>query len=328
MIEAHVYRDGRPTDGPVELSACREALADPHAFVWLDAADPAEDELERFAGTLGLHPLTLEDALHRGQRPKVELFDDYAYVVLRPFVDGGDGPLDREVREVHALVAPRYLATIRFGPTPFVIDPARKRWEAHPDLLASDGGSFALWALADHVVDGYLVVVEALEEAADLLEDDVFDDVTEEADADLQQRLFRRKRDAARLRRLAAPLRPALDLLQEDDRLVGPTMLPYYRDVTEHILRVADLADNVRDLLTSLLEVRVAQVANRMNEVMKKLSAWAGIILVPTLIAGIYGMNFRNMPELSWAEGYPLAIGTMLLSGVILYVVFKRRDWL
>jgi magnesium transporter len=328
MIEAHVYRDGRPVDGPIELAACRAALTDPQAFVWLDAADPTEEELADIAGALGLHPLTLEDALHRGQRPKAELFDDYAYVVLRPFVEGADGPLEWDIREIHALVAPRYLATIRFGPEPFPIDAARKRWEGHPDLLASDGGSFALWALADHVVDGYLVVVEALEEAADLLEDDVFDDVTEESDADLQQRLFRRKRDAARLRRLAAPLRPALDLLQEDERLVGPTMLPYYRDVTEHILRAADLADNVRDLLTSLLEVRVAQVSNRMNEVMKKLSAWAGIILVPTLIAGIYGMNFRHMPELSWGVGYPLAIGTMAVSAVILYAVFKSKDWL
>jgi len=145
---------------------------------------------------------------------------------------------------------------------------------------------------------------------------------------DLQERIFKHKRDATRLRRVALPLRPALDLLQEDPGIVRPPLLPYYRDLTEHVLRVADLSDNIRDLLTSLLEVRVAQVANHMNAIMKKQSAWAGIILVPTLIAGIYGMNFRHMPELGWAGGYPAALTLMLGSAVVLYAVFKRRDWL
>ena len=325
MIEAHIYRAGRPADGAVGLSAARDALRAPDAFVWLDAVDPSEEQLHDFADVLGLHPLTVEDALHRGQRPKAELFEEYAFVVLRPFVPV-DGPLDFDVREVHALVAPTFLGTIRFGPGAFDAGVARHRWEAHPDLLASDGGAFALWALADEVIDGYLVAVEALEEAADLLEDDVF--ASSGDDGDLQERIFRRKRDAARLRRLSSPLRPALDLLQEEDRLVSSAMLPYYRDLTEHVLRVADLADNVRDLLTSLLEVRVAQVANHMNEIMKKLSAWAGIILVPTLIAGIYGMNFRHMPELGWVQGYPAAIGLMLATAGGLFLVFQRKGWL
>jgi magnesium transporter len=130
------------------------------------------------------------------------------------------------------------------------------------------------------------------------------------------------------LRRVVSPLRQALDLLQEEPELVPPGLQPYYRDVMEHSLRVTELADNLRDLLTSLLEVRVSQVANRTNDTMKKRSAWAGIILVPTLIAGIYGMNFEQMPELTWSVGYPFALATMGGTALVLYLVFKRKGWL
>ena len=308
------------------LEEARRALAGDGSFVWLDAVDPSAEDLRAFAETLGLHPVTVEDTKHRGQRPKAELFEGYAFVVLRPFVAAAE-PLTYDLREVHAVAAPGFLGTIRFGPDPFGVDVARRRWEAQPELLRDEGGAFAAWVLADEVVDGYLEAVEALEEAADRLEDAVFGSGPD-AGSELQEQIFRRKRDAARLRRAATPLRPAMDLLQEEPTLVRPTMLPYYRDLAEHVLRVADLSDNVRDLLTSLLEVRVSQVANHMNEIMKKLSAWAGIILVPTLIAGIYGMNFQRMPELGWSGGYPFAIGLMAASAAGLYVVFRRKGWL
>jgi magnesium transporter len=327
VIEARIYRDGTPVEGPTGLEEATAAHEGGDGFVWLDVADPSTEELRAIATTCGLHPLTVEDALHRGQRPKVELFDEYAFVALRPLVPAA-GREGWDVREVHALVAPRFFATIRFGPEPFPVEPARHRWEAHPEILEAEGGAFALWALADEVVDGYLVAVETMEEAADLLEDGVFADQPADGGLDLQERIFKHKRDATRLRRVAIPLRPALDLLQEDPRMVRPALLPYYRDLTEHVLRVADLSDNIRDLLTSLLEVRVAQVANHMNAIMKKQSAWAGIILVPTLIAGVYGMNFRHMPELGWVGGYPAALTLMLGSALVLYAVFRRRDWL
>jgi magnesium transporter len=204
-----------------------------------------------------------------------------------------------------------------------------RRWRAQPELLASEGGGFAVYVLIDEVVDGYLSIIEAFEDRADDLEDDVFSEgAAEDSGIALQERIFLLKREVVRLRRFAAPLRQALDLLQEEPKLAGSPLAPYYRDVTEHVIRVTELADNIRDLLTSLLEVRVSQIANRSNEIMKKLSAWAGIILVPTLIAGIYGMNFEGMPELRWNFGYPAALGTMLLTGGILYVMFKRRGWL
>jgi len=178
------------------------------------------------------------------------------------------------------------------------------------------------------VVDEYLSMVESLEDRADLVEDDVFSDPPADGGTELQERIFLLKRAVVRLRRDVTPLRSGLDLIQEEPKIAGSPLQPYYRDVTEHVIRVSELADNIRDLLTSLLEVRISQIANRSNEIMKKLSAWAGIILVPTLIAGIYGMNFREMPELGWTIGYPLAIGSMVLSGAVLYVLFKKKGWL
>jgi len=293
--------------------------------VWLDAVDPSVEDLAAIGRTFGLHPLTIEDAKHRHQRPKVELFEGYAFMVLRPIALTDDEISDDEM---HAFVGRRFIGTMRYGAHPHPIDHARVRWERQTDLLAKEGGGFAAYALIDEVVDEYLSIVEALEDRADALEDDVFGDQPSDGGTELQERIFRLKRAVVRLRRDVTPLRSGLDLIQEDPRLAGSPLQPYYRDLTEHVIRVSELADNIRDLLTSLLEVRISQIANRSNEIMKKLSAWAGIILVPTLIAGIYGMNFRNMPELGWELGYPLAIGSMALSSGLLYGLFKKKGWL
>jgi magnesium transporter len=326
MIEVRVYRNGVAEDGPADLARARAALAEDGTFLWLDAVDPDHADLAAIGEAFGLHPLTIEDAAHRHQRPKVELFEGYAFVALRPLAMDRLGELLE--REIHAFVGRRFLGTLRYGPDPLSVDDARRRWERQADLLAREGGGFAAYALVDEVVDEYLTLVEAMEDQADLLEDDVFGDADEETSQDVQQRLFRLKRDVVRLRRFATPLRQGLDLFQEEPDLAGPALQPYFRDLTEHVLRVVELADNIRDLLTSLLEVQVSQVANRSNEIMKKLSAWAGIILVPTLIAGIYGMNFEQMPELRWTVGYPFALGTMALAAFLLYRTFKRRGWL
>jgi magnesium transporter len=179
------------------------------------------------------------------------------------------------------------------------------------------------------VADGYLNVVERLEDRADDLEDRVFGrGRVGEDGSDVQTKILRLRRDVVRLRRFAMPLRQAIDMLHEEVWFLNRELVPYYRDVAEHLLRSVELADNVRESLTTILEVRTAQAANQLNEVMKKLTAWAGIILVPTLIAGIYGMNFEGMPELRWSVGYPLALGMMLAASTALYLVFKRNDWL
>jgi magnesium transporter len=330
MIQVRAFRDGTPVADDLSLGDAERLIDEERCFVWIDATDPRGDEVDALGAIFALHPLTIEDAHHRHQRPKVELFEGYAFVVVHPLAmrDGPDGGelLDQEL---HAFVGPRYIATIRYGTEPFSLKGVEHRWLGQPEMLAAEGGGFATYVLVDEVVDDYLSIIEAFEDRADDLEDDVFEaPVTEGEGSELQERIFRLKREVVRLRRFAAPLRQSLDMIQEEPKIAGSKLQPYYRDVSEHVLRVTELADNIRDLLTSLLEVRVSQVANRMNDIMKKLSAWAGIILVPTLIAGVYGMNFANMPELGWSVGYPAALGTMLLSSGILYVVFKRKGWL
>lgn len=327
MITARRYRQGQ-TEGETFDPTRGEAFrSEKGAFVWIDIIDPEVGDLEGLQGRFALHPTTLEDTLHRRQRTKVEIFESYVFVALRPVTVHQGPPMTVDEHEVHVIAGEGFLATLRWS-SGYPIEGAAARWERHHRDDVHDEG-FALYALLDEVVDDYLSVVEALEDEADDLEDAVFDRV-EDADpaSDVQQRLFRLKRDTVMLRRAAMPLRHGIDLLQEDPSLATPSLTPYYRDVMDHVIRVVELADNVRDLLTSLLEVRVAQAANRLNEVMKKLSAWAAIVLVPTLIAGVYGMNFRHMPELDWQLGYPMAIGMMLSSSGILYLLFKRKDWL
>ena len=321
MITGRLYRNGRAGWEPVDLERALTASKGSAAFAWIDAVDPDADDLERLQRILGLHPVTLEDLQHRRQRAKVELFEGYAFVVLRPVTIDATRTITEH--EVHAIVGEGYVVTLRWSPA-YPLERAESRWESRTDLR---GAGFALYVLLDEIVDDYLSAVEALEDEADALEDVVFER-EEEGAPGLQERLFHLKRSTVVLRRSAMPLRQGIDMLQEEPWIATSGALPYYRDVMDHVIRALELADNVRDLVTSLLEVRVAQAANRLNEVMKKLSAWAAIVLVPTLIAGIYGMNFQHMPELRWVLGYPAALGLMVGSAIALFATFRRRGWL
>jgi magnesium transporter len=326
MITVRVFRNGIADEKTIEPTAIADCLAhDDDAFVWFDAPEPSEQDISALAKAFGLHPLTLEDIGHRRQRPRVELFERYGFITLRPLTLRGDDLIEHEM---HAVVGKKFLGTLRYGPDPYPVDEVVKRWERQPELLASDPGGFSVYVLFDEVVDGYLTIVEHLEDRADDLEDLVFADDPTVDGPQVQEQLFLVKREVVKLRRFASPVRQGLDLLQEQPGLVGSDLLPYFRDVTEHAIRVSELADNIRDVLTSLLELRVAQVANHLNVIMRKLTAWAGILLVPTLIAGVYGMNFRNMPELAWRFGYAGALLVMGGSALALYVMFKKKGWL
>jgi magnesium transporter len=232
-----------------------------------------------------------------------------------------------EESEVHALAGEQYLATLRYDDDGF--DPAKleARWLRQPELFRAHPGGSAIYFAMDDVVDGYLTVVEQLEDQADDLEDLVIGDTVEDPRT-TQDRIFRLKRSVVRLRRAVSPLRQGLDLLMDDSRMAGDELLPYFRDVTEHVIRVAELADNIRDLLTSMIDLEVAKEANRLNDTVRSLTAWAAILVVPTLIASIYGMNFEVMPELRWHFGYGFALALMLGSSVVLWISFKKRRWL
>jgi magnesium transporter len=323
MIKGVLYRNGVPEGAEIEPSAIG-TLADGE-WCWFDVVDPTVVDLSSLQSELGLHPLAVEDARHRRQRPKVEIYADHAFVVVRPLTVLASGEIAET--EIHAFVSHRWLVTLRFTPV-YDLTTILPRWKMNGSL-AGGGTGVALHMLVDEVTDGYLSVVERLGVRGRVQEGGARGRRSAwEDQRDLQAEILRLRRDVVRLRRLAMPLRQSIDLLHEEMWFLNRELVPYYRDVAEHLLRSVELADNVRDSLTTILELLQAQAANQLNEVMKKLTAWAGIILVPTLIAGIYGMNFEGMPELHWSVGYPLALLMMVVASSALYVVFKRNDWL
>jgi magnesium transporter len=328
VITCRVFVDGKASDERVDASDAGRVLARDDAFLWLDSVDPTDEDLAVLQATFGLHPLTVEDVKHQHQRPKVEIFTDYAFVVLRP-IELTDG--DMIEKELHAFVGRRFIVTLRPSP-PCEMTEIVSRWERQPELF-SEGGGYAIYVLIDEVVDDYLSAVERFEDDVDVLEDEVFAEedtgVRSVTDGhDVQQHIFHLKREVVRLRRFAMPVRQGLDLIQERPEIATSSLGPYFRDVMDHVIRVVELADNIRDLLTSLLEVRVAQAANRLNDIMKRVTSWGAVILVPTLVAGIYGMNFRHMPELGWRLGYPVSLITMFAAAAGVWWFFRRKDWL
>ncbi|HET9672480.1 MAG TPA: magnesium and cobalt transport protein CorA [Actinomycetota bacterium] len=325
-MEARVVRAGIVEPDlvpPGRLRAVAESLGGP-AWLWVDAVDVSEDEAEALRSQLDLHELAVEDVRHQKQRPKLELYPGHAFAVFRTLSPGADGVVDSEL---FVFAAERFLVTVRTSPA-FDLAGAVKRWPVLSALAPGTGS--ALYGVADEIVDDYLEVVEELEDRADELESGIFEDVADPAEdrTAVQLEILRLRRDLVQLRRIAVPMRQAIDRLADDAPIVTERLVPYLRDVTDHLIRTIELADGVREILTTIVDIRVAQAANQLNEVMKKLTAWAGIVLVPTLIAGIYGMNFDHMPELDWRFGYPLAVLLMAGSGLLLYLGFRKRGWL
>ncbi len=327
MLTVRAYRDGGLVEeGPFDAASVAHAR-DVATRVWVDAVDPTVEELQRLQRSFDLHELSIEDSRNWGQRAKIERFRDHDFIVVHGLSLGaGD---DLEDREVHLYVGRSFVVSIRRTPL-FDFHTSFERL-ARRDDLEREGVGYHLYVLVDEVVDGYLDVVERLEDTTDRIQERVDradGEFEEHPERPLVSDIFRVRRTVARLRRLVVPMREVVDQLQESPGLVTPALGPYYRDVEDHVIRTIELIDNVRDILTSAREVQLALESMRLNVVMKKVTSWAAIILIPTLIAGIYGMNFRHMPELSWQIGYPLALGMMTLAAGALYWVFKRRDWL
>jgi magnesium transporter len=320
VITCRRYQEGVLKEQDFDPTAVSELIQERGMRIWLDLADPTEQELALIQEEFGLHELAMEDTRMRGQRPKVEVYDGYFFLTMHALtLDANDELIDSEI---HAFAGHRFLITLRYQPV-FDIAEVLRRWDRQTELTY-EGGGFLLYALLDEVVDGYFSVIERFEDVGEELEDEVFSD---EAATDIQERIFKLKRRVVTYRRLVMPLREVLDLMQEQPGFVTDPLRPYYRDVADHVIRTLEFADNLRDLATSALEAQISQVSNRLNIVMKRLTAWASIILVPTLIAGIYGMNFVHMPELKWHFGYYLALGLMVVAALLLYRGFKKRDY-
>lgn len=320
IVDCAAYEGGRRREGELSLAQAREAAGEAGTFVWLGIVEPSEEEFKTIAEEFGLHELMVEDAVRAHQRPKVEEYGDTIHVVVKTarYVDPKEVI---EVGEVSVFVAPDFVITVRHGNADLA--PARHRLERRPDLLEHGPGA-VLYAVVDHLVDRYLDAAQGFDEDVREVELQVFGEGQNPT-----ERIYKLEREVLELQAATAPLAEELEeLCRHDYSVVPPALHEYFRDVEDHLRRVTTRIENFRQLLDSALEANLTQVSMRQNEDMRKISAWVAIAAVPTMVAGIYGMNFKHMPELEWRFSYPLVLATVLTVCLYLYWRFKRSGWL
>jgi magnesium transporter len=323
IVSCVAYSEGsRVREVPLEETS--EVLKQPEGFVWIGLYEPDEALLRQVQGEFGFHDLAVEDAHRAHQRPKLEEYGESLFVVLRTVHADGE---THEIAfgETHIFAGPRYVVTVRHGAS-LSYGEVRKRCEASPQYLRQ-GPGFVLYAIMDFVVDHYFPIVDDLEEELARLEEEIF--AGSHRGKEIAQRIYQLKSHMLVLKRAVSPLIEVCNRLVRFDRtLILPETRLYFRDVYDHVVRINESIDNMRELLTSALETNLALVSVRQNEVMKRLAAGAALVAVPTLIAGIYGMNFEAMPELHWRFGYPVAIASMAAVCAYLYHRFRKSGWL
>jgi magnesium transporter len=320
VIDCAAYtRGGRVAD--LTIDEIHGVLTRDDQFVWLGLYEPDQALLRRVQQQFGLHDLAIEDAINAHQRPKLELYEDSLFVVLRT-VQRMAGRL--EFGETHVFLGRNYVVTVRHGSLRSHIG-VRQRCESTPHVLAK-GPGYVLYALMDFVVDQYLPLVQEIEEDVQELEDAILGDTPA---GDATPRIYHLKRDLLALRRAVSPLVEVCNrLMRFDLPHIPEDMKPYFRDVYDHIVRLHETIDAQRELLTTALEAHLSLVSVAQNEHMKRITAWAAMVAVPTMIAGIYGMNFANMPELTWRYGYHVSLLAMAAVCGGMYLGFKRSGWL
>ena len=295
---------------------------DPGDFQWIGIHEPSPDELQLIADTFGLHPLAVEDAGDSHQRPKLEHYGDTLFLVLKTlwYVDEEDAV---ETGEINMFVGADFVVTVRHGQGIDLAD-SRRDLEERAQVL-EHGPMGVMYAICDRVVDEYERVGAALEEDVDEVEESVFSP----ARTDDANRIYVLKREIAEVRRAVLPLREPMRRFATgaDERVTAETAT-YFRDVADHLQRVSEVIDSLDVLLSTAFDGHLARISVQQNEDMRKISAGAALVVVPTLIAGIYGMNFEHMPELEWRYGYLFALALMVVPGVVLYRLFKKAGWL
>jgi magnesium transporter len=321
IVDMAVYEDGVRRGGELALDEAYEACRTGRAFAWIGLFEPSEDEFDSVRREFDLHELAVEDAIKAHQRPKLEVYGDTLFVVLKTVRYDEDREQVR-LGEIQIFVGDGFIVTVRHGETE--LHEVRLRVEQRPDLLRLGPGA-ALYAIVDRVVDDYVPVIAALEQDIRDVESEVFS----HSRANPAERIYKLKREVLQLYGAIAPLADPIHRLERGDfSLIADELRPYFRDVNDHLIRFVRITEGFRELLTSVLTANLTQASIRQNEDVRKISAWAAIIAVPTLISGIYGMNFEHMPELTLRVGYPLALALMAAACVTLYRLFKRAGWL
>ncbi|GAB3127746.1 magnesium and cobalt transport protein CorA [Glaciibacter psychrotolerans] len=350
IIDNGVYVNGQRTENPNTLESTYAATRDSEGMAWIGLYRPSAEVLHSLAEEFGLHPLAVEDALKGHQRAKAERYGDTLFVVLRParYVDKEE---EVEFGELHVFVGPGFVITVRHAESPDLVS-VRRRMESNPELLRL-GPEAVLYAIMDEVVDQYSPVITGIENDIDEIEDQLFG-----GDTEVSRRIYSLLGEVTAFQRAVRPLVGILEALRRGSSKynVDEELQRSLRDVLDHVLRINEHADNFRMLLQNALTVHSTLTSQRQNEEMrllseasleqneetkrlsetslaqneevKKISSWAAILFGPTLIGTVYGMNFDNMPELHWEFGYPMAVGAMVLSGTVLWGIFRKNKWL
>ncbi len=315
IVDRAIYREGvRQSDGSVPTGE--------DAFVWIGVHEPTAEEFDGLAREFDLPPLAVEDAIDAHERPKLDVYDDMLFLVVKTarYVDPEEVV---QLGELLIFAGPDYLITVRHGEASSLTT-AREALENDPERMRS-GPSAALHAVLDQVVDDYMPAIEGLENDIDEVEEQLFS----ERRVNLAERIYRLQREVLEFRRAVAPLVDPVDRLARGHyEVVHANVRDYFRDVGDHLIRAREQLDGLRDLLSGSLQANLAQVGVRQNEDMRRISAWVAIIAVPTAIAGIYGMNFEHMPELKWEYGYPAVLLVIVVICALLYRRFKQAGWL
>ena len=322
VINCAAYANGQRIAN-VKINEIGKLLKEEDKFVWIGLHEPDEELLAQAQLEFGLHDLAIEDAHRAHQRPKIETYGNTLFIVLRT-AQMQKGDTEVLFGETHFFIGSNFMVTVRHGST-LSYGEVRTRCESTPQLL-SKGPSFALYAVMDAIVDQYFPIVNELSEYLEKLEEQVF---SEKPNRDTITQIHGLKRELLEVKRATSPLIDICNrLMRFDFALIPEETRPYFRDIYDHAIRINEMIDNTRELLTSVLEVNFSLISIAQNEVSKKFAGWAAIIGVPTMIAGIYGMNFKFIPELDWPYGYPVVLAITIGSCFFLYRHFRQSGWL
>jgi magnesium transporter len=318
-----LYRDGRLELEGFPVADISEYLPDESVTIWLDLLDPDHDDLAVLSEEFGLHPLAVEAALRPSQRPKLDRYRSHLFLTAYGTrLDAGTGEL--AASEIAAFITSRALITVRKDDG-LDIGAVVARWDASPDL-AKFGVSYLLYGLLDYLADGQFEAVQGLDDSMDELEDQLFGDAPQ--GLQVQRRSFQLRKSLVLLRRIVIPMTQVVgELMRHDLHVVGDDLLPYYQDVYNQVLRAAERTEGQRDMVSSILETNLTIQGNRMSVITKKVTGWAAVIAVPTLITGFFGMNVPY-PGFGDTAGLAASVAVIALAGLVLYLVFKRKDWL
>ncbi|MGV9558055.1 magnesium/cobalt transporter CorA [Streptomyces sp. NPDC003401] len=335
IVDCAIYRDGHRAEGPQDFSDALDEARAAGGFVWIGLHEPTEKEFAHVTQEFALHPLAVEDALKAHQRPKLEVYDDSLFLVLKPVVYEPESDAVSS-GEVMVFLGDSFVLTVRHGEgAPLAA--VRRRLEHEPEMLAK-GPTAVVYAIADATVDHYLEVATELQTDLEELETEVFSP-DGGGSRNTASRIYTFKRQVLEFRRATVPLAPPVSRLAgAGGSGAGPSAAglpfvndkarPFFRDVGDHLSRVNESVEGLDRLVSDILSAHLAQMSVRQNDDMRKISAWAAMAAIPTMIAGIYGMNFEHMPELHWTWSYPAVIAVMAVLEVVLYRTFKRRGWL